>query len=81
MLADFVRRYGVDYLVVDRWSFRPRSVTEDSWVRQYKPLVDEIARDLARGAKPALERLAPACTVLETERLVVVDAKCLLEAR
>jgi hypothetical protein len=81
VLADFLRRYGVDYVVVDRWSFRPRSVTQDSWVRQYKPLVDEIARDLARGATPALERLAPACSVLETERLFVVDAKCLLETR
>jgi hypothetical protein len=79
VLRAFVRKYGVDYLVVDRWSFRPRSLTQDSWVRQYRPLVDELAAALARGAKPALERMAPACTVLETERLFVVDARCLLK--
>ncbi len=78
-LRAFVREYGVDYLVVDRWSFRPRSLTQDSWARQYRPLVDELAAGLARGAKPALERMAPRCTVLETERLFVVDARCLLE--
>jgi hypothetical protein len=79
VLRAFIRSYGVDYFVVDRWVFRPRSVSLDSWVRQYRPLVGEIAARLARGSQPALERMTERCAVLETERLSVVDARCLLD--
>jgi hypothetical protein len=79
-LRAFVRAYGVDFLVLDRWSFRPRYLTLDSWVRQYTPLVDELAARMEAGAKPALELLAERCTALATERTIVVDAQCILES-
>jgi hypothetical protein len=79
VLRDFVRANGVDFILLDRWSFRPRSLTLDSWVKQYRPLVGDLASNLGRGAHPALERMASRCTVLETEKLILVDATCLLE--
>ncbi len=78
-LRAFLRAYGVDFILLDRWSFRPRTLTLDSWVRQYRPLVDGLAARLEAGAKPALEIMAERCTVLGTERTLVVDARCLLE--
>jgi hypothetical protein len=78
-LRAFLRAYGVDFVLLDRWSFRPRTLTLDSWVRQYRPLADRLAARLEAGAKPALEVMAERCTVLGTERTLVVDARCLLE--
>jgi hypothetical protein len=77
-LRAFVRAYGVDFILLDRWSFRPRYLLLDSWVRQYRPLVEELAGRMERGSKPALETLAEGCKALETERTIVVDATCLL---
>jgi hypothetical protein len=78
-LRAFIRAYGVDFILLDRWSFRPRYLTLDSWVRQYRPLVDNLAADMERGRRPALQGMAERCTALETERTIVVDARCLLE--
>ncbi len=79
VLREYIRANGVDFILLDRWSFRPRWLLQDSWVRQYRPLVEELAARMERGEKPALETLAERCSTLETEKLILVDAKCLLE--
>jgi hypothetical protein len=48
-------------------------------VRQYRPLVEELASRMERGERPALEGMAERCAALETDKLILVDANCLLE--
>lgn len=79
VLREYIRASGVDFILLDRWSFRPRWLLRDSWVRQYRPLVEELASRMERGERPALEGMAERCAALETEKLILVDANCLLE--
>ncbi len=74
----FIHKYGVNFWLLDRAAFKPEYIA-DNWMRQYQPATEAMAK-LKQGTKPALLRLIKRCTVFETKKLVVLQAKCLEEA-
>jgi hypothetical protein len=79
-LQNFIRKYGIDYLLVDRESFTPEYLTHDRWISQYQPAAVEAAARLRQGVAPALSRLIERCSQLETNGMVLVSAECVLKA-
>ncbi len=74
----FVRKYGVNFWLLNREAFTPEYVT-NSWFTQYQPVTTE-ARAIIKQGVPALSRLTKRCSVFETGGFVVLQAKCIANA-
>ncbi len=82
-LADvksFIRKYGVDYWLVDANAFQADYIESNSWLRQIQPYSTEARSNLKAGREPALAQLLRLCHVLRTEGRIILDASCLLDA-
>ncbi|HHP7245874.1 MAG TPA: hypothetical protein ACFE0H_14435, partial [Elainellaceae cyanobacterium] len=76
-LQAFIRSYNVDFWLVDRDAFSAEYVT-DIWIRQYQTDLTETLTQLRSGEVPMLKKLIRPCSVLTENRLVVIDATCIL---
>jgi hypothetical protein len=79
-LQGFVRRYGVDFFLVDDDAFDPDYLVDDDWIGQY-PQAQRARANLKAGAVPALSLLVESCSVLNTGDESVLAAPCILGAR
>lgn len=77
-LQGFIRKYGVDYLLVDRNAFAPDYLSGDKWIMQYQPAAKETVARLKQGAAPALSGLMDRCAVLKTNDVVLIAAECVM---
>jgi hypothetical protein len=76
-LQSFIRKYGVDYLVVDRRAFES-GYLDDKWIRQYEEAAEAAKSRIAQGELPALARLIDSCAVATDKKFVVISAECAL---
>ena len=69
----FVRKYHVDFWIIDRRDFQPAYLAHQRW---FKDIADAAATEesLARGEEPALHKLIRSCGVWENNRNIVLDA-------
>lgn len=73
----FIRKYGVNFFMADRDAWTAEYLENPGgWLRQFQPAASEALARLKEGTRPALARVMPRCSVLETGRWVVIDAKC-----
>ena len=79
----FIQKYGVDFWLLDREAFKPEYITngswQSSWIRQYQPAATKALRNLKQGTVPALAKITSRCSALETGKLVVVKAECIMK--
>jgi hypothetical protein len=71
-----IRKYGVDYLVLDRDAFEPGYLErkEKWWLKQFDPVRTQVLTGLQQGEQPVLARVAPHATVFQTDRQIVLRA-------
>jgi hypothetical protein len=81
MLQNFIRKYGVSLVLVDRNAFQPDYIERDSWMMQYQPAAREAVANLRDGRVPALSKLMDSCSAFRADDLTVVDAECILSTR
>lgn len=79
-VRDFVRTHGIDFWIVDKDAFTPAYIVTNPWLMQFQPVAQRALDRLRQGKHPALSRLMSTCASLETQTLVVVDARCILTA-
>lgn len=72
----FIQKYDVDFFLLDASAFMPGYLMESKWLNQFQPATQEALARLQRG-EPALSKLLDRCSALTTERLVLVQAKCI----
>src|SRR6185295_12332981 len=60
-LQNFIRKYGITFLMVDRKAFSSHYIERDSWMQQYQPAAAEALDKIERGIVPALSRLMTTC--------------------
>lgn len=86
-VQNFIQKYGVDFLLVDRLAFTPKYMATNRLVRQFlqKQMEDDrvvrvtteaVAR-LEQGTIPALSSVMERCSAFETKNLVVLQATCI----
>jgi hypothetical protein len=76
-VKDFIKKYGVDFWLLERTAFTTDYVANDEWLAQYQPATKETIEKLKQGAIPALSKFTNRCQVLELDNLVVLEAKCI----
>jgi hypothetical protein len=79
-LQNFIRRYNVNFLLVDGDAFTTEYVARNDWMMQYQPAATNAIAGLNQGAIPALARLSKKCSVLEVDGMALISAECLLRA-
>lgn len=80
-LKQFIRKYEIDFWVLDDRAFEVNYLKENPWVGQYSDLAD-VKKILKRTTKeiPALEALAQQCTSDRFGNILVVPSSCILQA-
>ena len=82
-LKHLLDRYPITYLLTHRDSFTTKYLFKRTWLYSFQPEFDQAIQALEAqqqsGEKPMLQQLQPACTVLETRSLFLIDADCLRE--
>ncbi len=86
----FIQKYGVDFWLLDRAAFTPEYFANNPLLSQFlQPgfdrdrlvgLVTNTLGKLKQGRMPALASVVANCSVLETENVVVLQAKCIAKA-
>jgi hypothetical protein len=74
-VAAFMRRYGVDYIVVNQAAYDPDDLDE-AWGRRFQPFTRQVRARLARSESYALEQVAQRCAEVREGNLTVVSATC-----
>ncbi|NET75645.1 hypothetical protein D5R40_10090 [Okeania hirsuta] len=79
LIQNFINTYEIDFLILDRQVFMPEYVLKNRWLRQwYHQMGNQIEINLQNGTIPAIVGTIDKCSVLETEKLWVLESKCIL---
>jgi hypothetical protein len=78
LIQNFINTYGVDFWLVRPAMFNLRWLQNNAWIQQYQPAANEAIATLEAGAEPLVQQLVPRCTLLEGDRLSLLDAECLV---
>ena len=76
---NFIEQYQVDFWLLDKNAFTPEYVANYKWLQHYQPAATEAQQQLEQGSEPILASSVNRCNVFETETLVVLEAKCIVE--
>jgi len=76
-VQNFIRMYGVDFLLLDAIAYTPEYLSANPWFRQWKPTAKNVLAQMEQGVTPALSSVMERCTVFNTENLVVIKADCI----
>lgn len=79
-LRRFIRKYRVDYFLIDEEAFAPAYFEKNSWLQQFQPAAAHAMANLQSGRTPALAKAAARATVVETNGRRLLDAKSILSA-
>jgi len=74
-----LRKYKVDFWLLERTAFTPDYVAKNHWLQQYQPAATEAVDSLKRGT-PILSKLMKTCSVFEINDFVVLKAGCISKA-
>jgi hypothetical protein len=73
----FIRKYKVDYWLLDAGGLTKEYLANHRRVQQYQPAAKDALDKLQKGAVTALSKLIRSCQVFEEKGFVVLDANCI----
>jgi len=76
-VKSFIQKYGIDYWLIEDWSFTAKYIINNSWLMQYQPAANQAINQLKREL-PALAKVTDKCSVLKTQGLNILAADCIL---
>ncbi|MEQ9671472.1 hypothetical protein [Coleofasciculus sp. G2-EDA-02] len=81
IVQEFIKKYGIDFLLLPTTPLTAESIANDSWLMQYQPAANQAIAKLEAGKQPVLASLRSDCAVWETQGLMVLEAECILQKR
>jgi hypothetical protein len=78
-MRQFIKTYGVDFLLLNRTAFTPEYIGESNWLMQFSVSREAVAT-LEQGTLPVLSGFMDKCSVFETKNLVVLKTKCIVKS-
>lgn len=77
----FTEKYGVDFWLVERDAFTPDYLTSNSWIQQYQVVSVPAIATLEQGITPVVQQAMERCLSFGTEKLVVLQAECVVQTK
>lgn len=78
-VQNFIRKYGVDFWLLDRNAFTPEYLAGNTWLQQYQPAAGEALATLQGGVTPALASRQESCTILNAGDYTIMAADCIMK--
>jgi hypothetical protein len=77
----FIRKYGVDFWLLDQNAFTPDYLANNEWLQPFEPATGEALARVKQGTIPVMSRVIEDCLVAKTQNLVVLETACLQSKR
>ncbi|MEC4985941.1 MAG: hypothetical protein SAJ37_09580 [Oscillatoria sp. PMC 1068.18] len=78
IVTQFINKYQINFWLLDRNAFSLEYL-QNQWVEQYPPTSTQAEANLAAGKTPILATISETCAVFETDNLIILETKCILE--
>jgi hypothetical protein len=79
IMKTLIQLHLVDFIMVDKTAFESQYILKNKWLTQwYYSLGQKIEQNLQAGQVPALVQTLNQCSVLETQKLYVLNSTCIL---
>lgn len=75
-----IQKYQVNFWLLERTAFKVEYLTKKTWLKSFQPVFAEALGNLAQGEVPAIAKLIPCCSILETDNFSVLTADCILNS-
>lgn len=76
-IKTFIQHYNIDFWLIDQSAFTLDYITHNKWIQQFQPTATEASLRIEQGTPLAIPPLIPKCSIFQTQRFIVLDAKCL----
>lgn len=73
-LQNFIKKYGVTYIVLDNSAFTPQYLINNPWLQQYQPATKLAIAKLSSNQPSALQTVIDKGTVFKTKTMIVLQA-------
>lgn len=79
-LKSFINKYNINYIMLDSDSFSPNYLLEKNWLiySSWQTETYQIINQLKKGNQPVIKDLIKPCQIISTEKLILIDTKCIL---
>ncbi len=86
-VKDFIKKYGVDYFLLEKSAFQSDYFTQSfrkkkyagDWLTPFKAQLQSIEKKLEKGMNPVLLTAQEKCTVFENDVSFVIESNCILK--
>ena len=78
-IKSFIQKYDIDFWLISHSAFKPEYISKNRWIMQYQPEANNAINSIKQGKVPALSKIMPKCTVLDTQGLTILPAKCIIQ--
>ena len=79
VIYSFIKKYGVDYWLLDSNTFTPEYIAQKDWlVNTWAYETDRIVEQLEANPYSMWHKLQSSCSVVSTQSLYLLDSKCIL---
>ena len=77
-VQEVIETYKIDYWLLDRGAFDSDYLERNRWLQSYQALMAPAMTRLAQGQTPVLKTLVEPCSVLSSDRVILVETQCVL---
>lgn len=79
-ITKFIRKYGIDFWIIEESSFVPEYIDDNRWLRQHQPVAREAIESLRQQKIPLLTSFKESCSAWQDNRFTVISTSCILSS-
>jgi hypothetical protein len=79
-ITQFIRKYGIDFWIIEESSFVPEYIDGNRWLKQHQPVAQEAIENLRQQKVPILTSFKESCSVWQDNRFTVLSTSCILSS-
>ena len=82
VLTSFIRKYGVDYIILDKTAFTPEYLLEQDWLinSSWRDKTELAISQIESESTSVLAMFIPDCSVVSTDNAYLIDTTCILQS-
>ncbi|MBE9171423.1 hypothetical protein IQ238_29345 [Pleurocapsales cyanobacterium LEGE 06147] len=79
-ITKFIRKYGIDFWIVEESSFVPEYIDGNRWLSQHQPVAQQAVESLRQKKVPLLTSFKESCSVWQDNSFTVISTSCILSS-
>jgi hypothetical protein len=79
-ISQLITKYQIDLWLVDKNAFTSQYLNSNSWLNQFQPETKNAINNLQQNKKLIIPNKSDRCTIFQTSKLNLLDAKCLMNS-